>query len=48
MATRLVAAQVVPGLLAWTVPGGVALLLMWVWGVMPIRHERREYGGQKG
>jgi len=44
LATRLVTAQVVPGALAWLVPGAMALLLLWVWWLVPLRHERRTYG----
>lgn len=48
LATRLVAARVVPGILTWLLPGGLALLLLWVWWLVPLRHERRAYGGPKG
>ena len=47
LVTRLVAAQIVPGLLAWMMPGELAPLL-WVWWLVPLRHQRRAYGGPKG
>ncbi|GGK40630.1 hypothetical protein GCM10008955_38020 [Deinococcus malanensis] len=39
---RMVATQVVSGILSWIVPGGMALLLG-VWWVIPILHERQVY-----
>lgn len=47
LATRLVAAQVVPGLLVWLLPASMAALLLTVWWWVPIQHERRVYGGGK-
>ncbi|WP_156103510.1 DUF6328 family protein [Deinococcus sp. YIM 77859] len=47
LATRLVAAQVLPGAFAWIAPGAIALLLLGVWWALPLLHERREYGGPK-
>lgn len=44
LATRLVAAQVMPGAFAWTAPGGIAALLLGVWWAIPLWHERRQYG----
>ncbi|EYB69527.1 hypothetical protein DEIPH_ctg004orf0031 [Deinococcus phoenicis] len=47
LATRLVAAQVLPGPFGWLAPGVIALLLLGVWWALPLRHERRTYGGRK-
>ncbi|GAA5533439.1 DUF6328 family protein [Deinococcus aluminii] len=47
LATRLVAAQVMPGMFTWIVPGVMALLLLGVWWAMPLWHERRTYGGRR-
>lgn len=48
LATRMVAGAVgLPAALTWVLPGGLTLLLGWVWWALPLSHERREYGGPK-
>ncbi|WP_019587422.1 DUF6328 family protein [Deinococcus apachensis] len=47
LATRLVASHVLPGAFGWIAPGGIALLLLWVWWAVPLWHEYREYGGRE-
>lgn len=44
LATRLVAAQVLSGPWTWALPAGMALVLLGVWWLVPLRHGGRVDG----